>query len=1286
MSVKILIVYMCLMTFCLAQIDSIGAEWNPTGNPIGGGPGYSDSVRHQEAHYVVATKAELINALNSANSGEVVYIADSVEIDMTGTVDTVKAGVTLASGRGRTLSDTISWGALLYNYNPEYSGSYKMLLVEDNARITGIRFRGSYSTYDMPRDTSIHFPHTNKNGNREVAICSYRGDSVEIDNCEFLGWGYTPVLITGLVTDTVWGCSIHHCHLYGGGHVYMQYPFLVQLYGGDLLIEACYSDFSNGLDRCAAENFHSHSCEIRYCIQGKHSITHVCDGHGGADTTATIYVHHNTIQNRSKTCSGGCTGVVIRQPVPDTIFIHNNWFWTPESTNAVQYCIDVHRIRIYNNSFDSIAPVGVAGRIPNAQITVIDGGSGVPPCTVKFKATGSQTLTSNLRAFYWWFGDSADTDNWRRSTNINDTITHIFGEVGKYRVRLRVTNDLGACAYDEVDINVRPDDGRNYLSCWIADRWHDDNEDTLYKRIYIGRQSQSDTHWLVYDKDICYDGGWEHVIVDITDSLTDWRDNDGEDSIKITFMLYAKSGWIDMEWNSSGATPYMMIDDVVIYGANVRNGNFEENPTAWYDYGGSEYLRSDNIWIPFRKGGGSGWRCIETTGLVNSGDYGYYFRWGNSNPNWNAGEYAAVKQTVAIIDVVDPQSPYIYSEKSGENVDLIWNKVLTDELNNPEAVDYYVVYRDTIPDFVPSSLDSIGYVIHPDTEFTDTGVLNSLHNFYYLVRAVDWAKNKSKKSNMGYVLDRFFNYNTDRSSRNWASLPWHNEYSTVSDLVADLSPAGDPLEAVSNLRDDQIVETWLWDTDFMTWFGPNNFAIEPGRAYEMVAIRDYTLMLVGSNNPDGLISLNHNTDRSSRNWVPIPYNAVYNTVDDIAQEYSPAGDPLESITNLRDDQVVETWLWDTDFMMWFGPNDFAIEPGRGYEFVPIKDTTWNPNEYTNEAFIQVLARRGVKRPDVEVYGGQSLEPDRAPVWTVKKSDKRIDYSDSKAYTLVTKRSDEKANYREPGVSHIVRVHLSVKKFNNLVFTAYRPELPNDVLTENMISSCVAIKGDQAALWFNVANFKRPWQDKEEVIIIIEALNQGKGYFTSVNVILDERVDVQDVKHNITLMPIPEPLIAKGSISWHRVDNNNIVGYSLYERDKRINERVLKQGCFAVDGDVNLRPVIRGGYETVYCSQNHQSMPNDDLPISYVFNIYPNLFAKKTSVHYAIPHPTLVDIKVYDVSGRRVKSLISERHEPGYYQIDWLGDDDMGRKVAAGIYFIRIDAKEFESHNKVVFLY
>jgi hypothetical protein len=132
----------------------------------------------------------------------------------------------------------------------------------------------------------------------------------------------------------------------------------------------------------------------------------------------------------------------------------------------------------------------------------------------------------------------------------------------------------------------------------------------------------------------------------------------------------------------------------------------------------------------------------------------------------------------------------------------------------------------------------------------------------------------------------------------------------------------------------------------------------------------------------------------------------------------------------------------------------------------------------------------------------------------------------------------------------------------------------------------------------------------------------------------------------------------------------------------MNEQVITADKFSASDNATLKPVIKGGYETVFGSHGSRL---SITPLSYAFSIYPNPFAKQTRVDYAIPEPTSVEVKIYDVTGKLIKTLINKKLEPGYYQIDWYGKDTIGRKVAAGVYFILMNAQGFESQQKVIFV-
>ena len=83
---------------------------------------------------------------------------------------------------------------------------------------------------------------------------------------------------------------------------------------------------------------------------------------------------------------------------------------------------------------------------------------------------------------------------------------------------------------------------------------------------------------------------------------------------------------------------------------------------------------------------------------------------------------------------------------------------------------------------------------------------------------------------------------------------------------------------------------------------------------------------------------------------------------------------------------------------------------------------------------------------------------------------------------------------------------------------------------------------------------------------------------------------------------------------------------------------------------------------------------------------PNPFNPVTSVDYDIPAGGgSVDIAVFDIAGRRIATLYSGHHDPGTHRVTWDGRDSRGRNVASGIYFVRLDAREFSASRKMVLL-
>lgn len=82
---------------------------------------------------------------------------------------------------------------------------------------------------------------------------------------------------------------------------------------------------------------------------------------------------------------------------------------------------------------------------------------------------------------------------------------------------------------------------------------------------------------------------------------------------------------------------------------------------------------------------------------------------------------------------------------------------------------------------------------------------------------------------------------------------------------------------------------------------------------------------------------------------------------------------------------------------------------------------------------------------------------------------------------------------------------------------------------------------------------------------------------------------------------------------------------------------------------------------------------------------PNPFGRQTAIHYTLPQTGSVSLRVYDVAGRMVRTLVNGISQPGVYNVVWNGLSDDGRTVSRGIYFARLAAQGRELERKLVLM-
>lgn len=83
--------------------------------------------------------------------------------------------------------------------------------------------------------------------------------------------------------------------------------------------------------------------------------------------------------------------------------------------------------------------------------------------------------------------------------------------------------------------------------------------------------------------------------------------------------------------------------------------------------------------------------------------------------------------------------------------------------------------------------------------------------------------------------------------------------------------------------------------------------------------------------------------------------------------------------------------------------------------------------------------------------------------------------------------------------------------------------------------------------------------------------------------------------------------------------------------------------------------------------------------------YPNPCNPETTIEYSLADSCHVTLKIYNLSGQLIKTLIDEYQQAGSHKITWYGDNDAGQEVASSVYFYRIKAGDFGSTKKMIVL-
>lgn len=112
-------------------------------------------------------------------------------------------------------------------------------------------------------------------------------------------------------------------------------------------------------------------------------------------------------------------------------------------------------------------------------------------------------------------------------------------------------------------------------------------------------------------------------------------------------------------------------------------------------------------------------------------------------------------------------------------------------------------------------------------------------------------------------------------------------------------------------------------------------------------------------------------------------------------------------------------------------------------------------------------------------------------------------------------------------------------------------------------------------------------------------------------------------------------------------------------------------------------LVLDGKELIIADENIKSVEisTAEIPEDYaLYQNYPNPFNPKTTIRIAVPQTSKVSLKIYDVVGREVETIVNKELEPGYYNFNWNASH-----YASGVYIYRVIAGDFVQTKKLVLL-
>ncbi|MBI5475254.1 MAG: T9SS type A sorting domain-containing protein [Ignavibacteriales bacterium] len=159
---------------------------------------------------------------------------------------------------------------------------------------------------------------------------------------------------------------------------------------------------------------------------------------------------------------------------------------------------------------------------------------------------------------------------------------------------------------------------------------------------------------------------------------------------------------------------------------------------------------------------------------------------------------------------------------------------------------------------------------------------------------------------------------------------------------------------------------------------------------------------------------------------------------------------------------------------------------------------------------------------------------------------------------------------------------------------------------------------------------------------------------------------KSIQYKLSLHGVEYPIVVK----WNIVEGANYA-YILN------SDAGIKQ-IFSGKGEITITNPVK--------SLNIEVNKGETLPAEFSLGkSYPNPFNPSTKFVISVPQNTQLEVAIYDILGRKIRTLLSGEKTAGYHTIEWNGLTDENTTATSGVYFIRMISEKFNATQKIVMM-